>query len=88
MLAGCRRRGVRDRASMPLVSSRSRTSRSTWRQRRSTGLKPGDVRRDATTLTSGLIVGSLYEQAKIFDVVVWGAPVRRGSSLTEPAGTC
>jgi Cu/Ag efflux pump CusA len=46
------------------------------------GLKPGDVRRDATTLTSGLIVGNLYEQSKIFDVVVWGAPKVR-SNLTE-----
>src|SRR6266702_2502624 len=34
------------------------------------GLRPGDIRRDATTLTSGLIVGNLYEQSKIFDVVV------------------
>jgi Cu/Ag efflux pump CusA len=46
------------------------------------GLRPGDVRRDATTLTSGLIVGSLYEESKIFDVVVWGAPSVRGN-LTE-----
>ncbi len=46
------------------------------------GLRPGDVRRDATTLTSGLIVGNLYEQSKIFDVVVWGAPGAR-SDLTE-----
>jgi Cu/Ag efflux pump CusA len=46
------------------------------------GLRPGDVRRDATTLTSGLIVGSLYEQSKIFDVVVWGAP-RVRANLTE-----
>ena len=38
------------------------------------GLRPGDVRRDATTLTSGLIVGNLYEQSKIYDVVVWGQP--------------
>jgi Cu/Ag efflux pump CusA len=41
------------------------------------GLRPGDVRRDATTLTSGLVVGSLYEDAKIFDVVVWGGPRTR-----------
>jgi Cu/Ag efflux pump CusA len=46
------------------------------------GLRPGDIRRDATTLTSGLIVGNLYEQSKIFDVVVWGAPATR-SNLTE-----
>jgi Cu/Ag efflux pump CusA len=46
------------------------------------GLRPGDVRREATTLTSGLIVGNLYEQSKIFDVVVWGTPGTR-SDLTE-----
>jgi len=46
------------------------------------GLRPGDIRRDTTTLTSGLIVGNLYEQSKIFDVVVWGSPQTR-SDLTE-----
>jgi Cu/Ag efflux pump CusA len=46
------------------------------------GLRPGDVRREATTLTSGLIVGNLYEQSKIFDVVVWGTPGSR-SDMTE-----
>jgi Cu/Ag efflux pump CusA len=46
------------------------------------GLRPGDIRRDATTLTSGLIVGNLYEQSKIYDVVVWGQPQVR-SNLTE-----
>src|SRR5690349_17141615 len=46
------------------------------------GLRPGDIRRDATTLTSGLIVGNLYEQSKLFDVVIWGAPQTR-SNLTE-----
>ena len=43
------------------------------------GFKPGDVRREATTLISGLPVGSLYEQQKIFDVVVWGAAGHRQS---------
>jgi Cu/Ag efflux pump CusA len=43
------------------------------------GLRPGDVRRDVTTLTSGLIVGNLYEQSKIYDVVVWGSPQVRGN---------
>jgi len=36
------------------------------------GLRPGDVRREATTLASGLTVGNLYQQAQIFDVVVRG----------------
>jgi Cu/Ag efflux pump CusA len=43
------------------------------------GVKPGDVRRAATTLISGLEVGYLYEQQKIFDVVVWSAPKVRDS---------
>jgi Cu/Ag efflux pump CusA len=43
------------------------------------GLRPGDVRRDASTLISGLIVGNLYEQQAIFDVVVWSGPQSRDS---------
>jgi CzcA family heavy metal efflux pump len=46
------------------------------------GIKPGDVRRAATTLLSGLVVGSLFEQQKVFDVVVWGTPETR-SGLTS-----
>ena len=38
------------------------------------GLKPGDIRRAATTLLSGIGVGSLFEDQKVFDVVVWGVP--------------
>jgi CzcA family heavy metal efflux pump len=38
------------------------------------GLKPGDVRRQATSLVSGLAVGNLFEEQKVFDVVVWGKP--------------
>jgi len=46
------------------------------------GIKPGDVRRAAATLLSGIGVGSLFEEQKVFDVVVWGVPdVRR--SLTS-----
>jgi Cu/Ag efflux pump CusA len=48
------------------------------------GLKPGDVRRAATTLLSGIEVGSLFEAQKIFEVVVWGSPgVRRNLSDVE-----
>jgi Cu/Ag efflux pump CusA len=43
------------------------------------GLRPGDVRREASTLISGLTVGSLYEQQKVFDVVVWGGAATRHS---------
>ncbi|HEY6594295.1 MAG TPA: efflux RND transporter permease subunit [Asanoa sp.] len=45
------------------------------------GLKPGDIRRSAATLVSGTIAGSLFQDQKVFDVVVWGVPeVRRNLS--------
>jgi CzcA family heavy metal efflux pump len=40
-------------------------------------IKPGDVRRAATTLLSGIQVGSLFERQKVFDVVVWSTPDTR-----------
>ena len=43
------------------------------------GIKPGDVRRAAATLISGIMVGNLFEEQKIFDVVVWGRPELRDS---------
>lgn len=43
------------------------------------GIKPGDVRRTAATLISGILVGNLFEEQKIFDVVVWGTPELRDS---------
>ena len=43
------------------------------------GVKPGDVRRAAATLISGILVGNLFEEQKIFDVVVWGKPELRDS---------
>jgi Cu/Ag efflux pump CusA len=46
------------------------------------GVKPGDIRRAAATLLSGLTVGNFFEQQKVFDVVVWGTPALR-SSLTS-----
>src|SRR3990172_5032232 len=42
-------------------------------------LKPGDVRRAATSLVAGIVVGSLYEEQKVFNVVVWGTPATRHS---------
>ena len=41
------------------------------------GLKPGDVRRSASTLIGGITVGSLFQDQKVFDVVVWGRPELR-----------
>ncbi|MFL6046679.1 MAG: efflux RND transporter permease subunit [Propionibacteriaceae bacterium] len=43
------------------------------------GLRPGDVRREATTLISGLAVGNLFQEQAVFDVVVWGGPQIRQS---------
>jgi len=46
------------------------------------GITPGDVRRATATYYAGLPVGSLYEQQKIFDVVVWGVPSARYTPAT------
>jgi Cu/Ag efflux pump CusA len=35
-------------------------------------VKPGDVRRSASALLSGIEVGNLFEEQKLFEVVVWG----------------
>jgi Cu/Ag efflux pump CusA len=43
------------------------------------GIKPGDVRRSAAALLSGMEVGNLFEDQKVFQVVVWGAPETRHS---------
>ena len=43
------------------------------------GVKPGDVRRTAAVLLSGVEVGQLFYDQKVFDVVVWGAPQTRRS---------
>ena len=46
------------------------------------GIKPGDIRRAAAHILSGTIAGTLFEQQKVFDVVVWGVPSKR-DSLTD-----
>ena len=43
------------------------------------GIRPGDVRRAAAILVSGIHVGSIFEEQKIFDVVVWSQPELRQS---------
>jgi CzcA family heavy metal efflux pump len=40
-------------------------------------IKSGDVRRAATSLLSGIEVGNLFEEQKVFEVVVWGKPELR-----------
>lgn len=41
------------------------------------GLKPGDVRRAATSLVSGIEVGNLFDEQKVFEVMVYGTPKTR-----------
>jgi Cu/Ag efflux pump CusA len=38
------------------------------------GLKPGDVRRQAATLVAATVAGNLFQEQKVFEVVVWGVP--------------
>ncbi|MGR9012414.1 MAG: efflux RND transporter permease subunit [Gammaproteobacteria bacterium] len=45
-------------------------------------ISPGNVRRAASTLLSGLVVGNLFEEQKVFDVVVWSKPELR-NNLTD-----
>jgi multidrug efflux pump subunit AcrB len=44
---------------------------------RKLGIKPGDVRRGVATLIAGIEVGSLYEEQRIFEVIVWGSTAAR-----------
>ena len=46
------------------------------------GIKAGDVRRAAAVLLSGIEVGSIFQDQKIFSVVVWGKPDTRRSLTT------
>ena len=41
------------------------------------GIKPGDVRRAAATLVQGIEVGSLFEEQRVFEVIVVGTPELR-----------
>jgi Cu/Ag efflux pump CusA len=43
------------------------------------GIKAGDVRRAAATLLSGIEVGSIFTQQKVFEVVVRATPAARNS---------
>jgi CzcA family heavy metal efflux pump len=42
-------------------------------------IKAGDIRRAAASLLSGIQVGNLFEDQKVFEVVVWGTPDLRHS---------
>ncbi len=58
------------------------------------GLKPGDVRRDASTLIGGEEVGTVFKNGRKVDVWVWSTPSNRSSVsdvqdllIDTPAGT-
>jgi Cu/Ag efflux pump CusA len=46
---------------------------------RALGIKPGDVRRAAGTLLHGIQVGNVFQDQKVFQVVVQGVPSTRAS---------
>jgi Cu/Ag efflux pump CusA len=46
------------------------------------GLKPGDVRRAAATLVAAVVAGHLFDDQKVFEVVVWGVPAVRQNVST------
>ena len=46
---------------------------------RAAGITPGDVRRSEATLLQGIQVGSVFEEQKVFDVIVQGVPSTRTS---------
>ena len=52
-----------------------RGRRSTTREAHNAGVLPGDARRQASTLVSGLTVGNFFEDQAVFDVVVMEHPV-------------
>ena len=49
------------------------------------GLKPGDVRRAASTLVAGEEVGDIFRAGKAYDVMVWSTPSTRAdvASISE-----
>ncbi len=46
---------------------------------RAYGLKPGDVRRDASTFVAGEEIGDIYRGGRAYNVNVWSEPQARGS---------
>ncbi len=46
------------------------------------GLKPGDVRRVAAAMMSGIEVTDIHREGKVYDVFVWSAPAMRHSVET------
>ncbi|MGZ6707838.1 MAG: efflux RND transporter permease subunit [Solirubrobacteraceae bacterium] len=71
--------GVVDPRVVPLVEEPTVAIEVNLARARRYGIKPGDVRREAATLLSGIQVGSVFNQQKVFDVVVRSTPDARRS---------
>ena len=71
-VAGVARPQVRLPAMEPMVEIEVVLSKAAAR-----GVKPGDIRRAAATMLAGITAGNLFDEQKIFDVVVWADPDRR-----------
>ena len=63
-------------------------------QAQKVGILPGDIRRAAATLLQGIEVGNLFEDQKVFEVIVVGVPALRSNVsavkdllLETPSGT-
>lgn len=67
-------RGVADLKVQPQVLVPQLSVRFVPERAQLVGVSPGDVRRAATTLVQGTKVGEVYEDQKVLDVVVRGAP--------------
>ena len=78
--------GVVDPRSSCRPRSRAR-DRGRPRQGAPEGIKPGDVRRAEATLLQGIQVGSVFEDQKVFDVIVQGTPSVRAAAWRASA-TC
>jgi Cu/Ag efflux pump CusA len=71
--------GVRRPRVEPLVQQPTVAIEVDLRKAQRFGIKPGDVRRQAATLLSGIVVGDLFDQQKVFEVVVRAVPGARRS---------
>jgi len=66
--------GVRDPRAQLAVDQPTVDIRVNLDQATRDGVKPGDIRREAATLVSGLTAGNFFAEQKVFDVVVIGTP--------------
>jgi Cu/Ag efflux pump CusA len=66
--------GVVDPRVQPLIEEPTVVVEVSLAKAQKYGIKPGDVRRAEATYLSGIVVGNLFENQKVFDVVVRGTP--------------